>query len=135
MVVCGDVKLIENTFVFCSVVFFWRNRRGENAVRVDQVVFAVMSCGDRMFSMISLAFQSRILKLKHDFSDDRVIIRLSSRGSIEDVEFYSDEIWVLIDNDDLSLWKTPTLCTKAFARLDAAHNFNSASVIRRGSLG
>ena len=104
------------------VVQGWSSYR-YHAVRVDQIAFAMTTRGDRMFSLISLAFQSRILKLKNEFTDDRVIIRLSSRGSIEDVEFYSDEIRVLIDNDDLSLWKTPTLCTKAFARLDAAYEF------------
>ena len=80
--------------------------------------------GDLMFCLISSAFQSRVVKLKDDEdSSDRKIIRLSTRGSIEDVEFYADEIRVLIDNSDLSLWKTPTLCTKAFTRLDAAYEY------------
>ena len=82
------------------------------------------SRGDKMFCAVTSAFQNLILKLKEDEGNpDRYVIRLSSRGSIEDVEIYADQIKSLIDIDDLTLWKTPTLVTKAFERIDAAYEF------------
>ena len=87
------------------------------------------SRADRAFLMISTAFQTRSSNLKHvDDCDHRSILEMSCRGSIEDVEKHGEEVHLLIQNDDLSLWNTPTLITMAFARLDAAYDFELSQV-------